>query len=296
MIQSKFRGKVLPFVLFLPSVVISVLFLYYPAFQSFMLSFYKTAFFGRKRLYVGWGNFIEIFTSSEYLNSVWVSTIFSVGVVILELVICLAVALMINRITRFKKIYITLLLLPYALSPALAGVVFRFLFDPVVGTINYFLDLSFGIKPNWLGQGYLTLIVVIITATWKRFGYTLIFLLAALQNIPGEVLEAAEIDGAGFFRMLRKITLPLLSPVLLFLIIMNSIYSFFGTFAMIDIMTRGGPMNMTNILIYNLYRTAFIYTKSGLAAAQSVVLFALVAGLIFFQFRASRKRVFYLGA
>ena len=294
--QSKFPGKVLPFVLFLPSVVISVLFLYYPAFQTFLLSFHKTAFFGKKKLYVGWENFIETFTSLDYLNTVWVSMVFSAGVVIFGLALSIGTALLVNQTIRLKRIYVMILLLPYALSPVLAGIIWLFLFSPTAGIINYFLNLFFGIEPDWIGQGHLALIMVIVTTVWKNFGYNLVFVLAGLQNIPGEVLQAAEMDGASSFRRLWEVTLPLLSPILFFLVVMNLIYSFFGTFGIIDIMTKGAPLNSTNIMIYNLYRTAFIYTKSGSAATQSVILFALVAGLTLLQFRATRGRVFYSGA
>ena len=293
--QTKFPGRILPYILFVPSVIISILFLYYPALQTFMLSFHKTAFFGRKTLYVGWENFSETFTSLDYLNTVWVSLVFSAGVVILGLVISLVTALLVNQTMRFKRIYVMILLLPYALSPVIAGIIWLFLFNPTVGIINYFLDLFFGVEPDWIGQRHLALIMVIVTAVWKNFGYNLVFVLAGLQNIPGEVLEAAEMDGASPLRRLWEVTLPLLSPILFFLVVMNSIYSFFGTFGIIDIMTKGAPLNSTNIMIYNLYRTAFIFNKSGLAATQSVILFALVAGLTLLQFRASRERVFYLG-
>lgn len=293
--QTKFPGRILPYILFVPSVIISILFLYYPALQTFMLSFHKTAFFGRKTLYVGWENFSETFTSLDYLNTVWVSLVFSAGVVILGLVISLVTALLVNQTMRFKRIYVMILLLPYALSPVIAGIIWLFLFNPTVGIINYFLDLFFGVEPDWIGQRYLALTMVIVTAVWKNFGYNLVFVLAGLQNIPGEVLEAAEMDGASPLRRLWEVTLPLLSPILFFLVVMNSIYSFFGTFGIIDIMTKGAPLNSTNIMIYNLYRTAFIFNKSGLAATQSVILFALVAGLTLLQFRASRERVFYLG-
>jgi len=291
--KSKYPGKILPLVLLLPTLIVSVLFLYYPAVKSFQLSLYKTLFLGAKKVYAGFDNFVTLFTSPDYLQTVAASFIFSASVVIGGIVLALAIALLANKKIRGARFYRIALIWPYALSPAVAGTIWLFLFNPSAGMMSYLIDLVFGIKPDWLSSGPLSMIMVIVAATWKNLGYNIVFFLAGLQNIPGEFLEAADVDGANPFQKFWHITLPLLTPTLFFLVIMNSIYSFFTTFGLIDVMTKGGPAGATNIMIYNLYRDAFRYYKSGLAAAQSLLLFVLVAILTLIQFKTAGRGVYY---
>jgi len=291
--QAKFPSRFLPFLLLLPTVLICVVFLYYPTIQTFVLSLHRVAFLGLRKTYVGIENYQRLFTSSDYAHSVYTSFIFSAGVVFVGLSISLILAMLANQKIRGARLYRTLLIWPYALSPAVAGTIWLFLFSPTVGLVNYISDILFGIKPNWIGKGSLALIMVTATATWKNLGYNIVFYLAALQNIPGELLEAAAIDGAGALRRFWYVTFPLLSPTTFFLFIMNLIYSFFYIFGLIDIMTSGGPVDATNVLIYNLYRDAFEYYKTGLASAQSVLLFILVVILTLIQFRVTERRVHY---
>ncbi len=290
--QSKFPQKWLAYFLLLPTIIVSVVFLYFPTGQTFFLSLHRVAFLGLRKKYVGLENYLRLFTSADYGRSVLVSLQFSIAVVIIGLSISLFLAMLVNQNIRGGRIYRTMLIWPYALSPAVAGTIWLFLFSPTVGLVNYGTDTLFGIKPDWTGHN-LALLLVTATASWKNLGFNIIFYLAALQSIPGVLLEAAEIDGAGPFQKFWRITFPLLSPTTFFLITMNLIYSFFSVFGLIDIMTRGGPVGATNILIYNLYQDGFVFFKTGLASAQSIILFVIVIILVLIQFRAGEKSVHY---
>ncbi len=293
--QAKFKGRLLPYLLLAPTLVILVVFLYYPIIQTFRLSLYRVAFLGLRKQFVGLENFISLMHSPDYWHTVKVTLVITVIVVIGGLAISLAIALLANQPIRGGAIYRILLIWPYALSPAVAGVIFLFLFSPGFGAINYLISKVIGQELNWLGDPKLAVILIIITSIWKNLGYNIVFYLAGLQNLNTEVLEAAEIDGAGPWRRFWSVTFALLSPITFFLLITNITYSFFDIFGMIDIVTKGGPMDATNVMIYNLYRDAFEYYKSGLAAAQSVILFALVVILTVIQFRTSGRYVHYGG-
>jgi len=293
--ESKFPSKWLPYIVLLPTIVVCGMFLYYPVAQSFSWSLLRSAFMGLRTMYVGTQNYVRLFTSPAYLESLWVTLLFAGGIVGLGLSISLAIALLANRKVRFSRIYRIALIWPYALSPAVAGTIWLFLFNPTAGIVNYVLERTIGISPDWVTSQPLAVFLVITAAVWKNLGYNIVFFLAGLQNVPGQVLEAARIDGASSWRCFWRITLPLLSPTAFFLLIMNMIYAFFGTFGLIDVLTKGGPAGATNILIYNLYRDAFQHNKWGLAATQSVILFVMVVGLTLIQFRTTGKKVHYGG-
>ena len=250
---------------------------------------------GLKHIFVGTRNYMRLFTSPDYLRSVWTTILFAAGVVLLGLSISLAIAVLANRKVRGARVYRIALIWPYALSPAVAGTIWLFLFNPTAGVANYILGKTIGIQPDWVTNPYLAITLVITAAVWKNLGYNIVFFLAGLQNVPGEIVEAAKVDGAGPWRCFWKITFPLLSPTTFFLLIMNIIYAFFGTFGLIDVLTKGGPANATNILIYNLYRDAFQNNKWGMGAAQSVILFIMVIGLTLLQFRTTGRKVYYGG-
>lgn len=291
--QAKYPNRVLPFLLLLPTLIVLILFLYYPSAQTAALSLYKTAFLGLRKIYVGLGNYTKLLTSDDYRHSVWVTLVFAGLTTTIGLSTSLGIALLANQKVRGARFYRMALIWPYALSPAVAGAIWLFLFNPAAGVVNYFTDVLLGIKPDWVTRGNLAMSMVIVAAVWNNLGYNIVFFLAGLQNLPGEVLEAAEVDGANTWQKFWGVTLPLLSPIAFFLLVMNLIYAFFGTFGMIDVMTKGGPADATNILIYNLYRDAFQNGKSGYAAAQSVILLLIVAGLTFMQFRITGRRVHY---
>lgn len=293
--RSAYSNKVVPWLLLSPSIFICILFLYYPMLQIAKLSLYKVAFFGMRMKYVGLENFIQLFSSPVYLGSILTSLVFSGAVVVLGISISMGLALLANQKVYGARFFRVGLIWPYALSPAIAGIVWLYLFNPAVGVINYTSGLLFGIKPQWYSHRSSALIMVITASVWKALGYNIIFLLAGLQNIPGQFLEAAKIDGASTFQRFWKITLPLLSPTIFFLLVMNLVQSFFTSFGLINVMTEGGPREATNILIYQMYTSGFRYFKSGFASAQSLVLFAIVIGLTLMQFKLTAKRVHYQG-
>ena len=291
--KSTYDNKILLYVLMAPSFIIIGYFLFYPTFETFRLSLYRLGPFGIRKLFVKFENFIDLFTSSDYIHSFNISFIFSFSVVVFGLSISLALAVLINRKIRGINFYRAALIWPYALSPAIAGALWVFLFDSSAGYLNYFISILLDVKPKWLTSGTLALCVVTAAATWKNLGYNIILFLAGLQNIPDDIVEAAAIDGASKSQVFWRIIFPLLSPMTFFLLIMNLIYSYFGSFGLIHVMTEGGPANATNILIYDLYKEAFINHNAGLAAAESIILFALVVILTFLQFGTSGRGVHY---
>jgi sn-glycerol 3-phosphate transport system permease protein len=290
---GKFPQKLLPYLLLAPSLVIVILFLILPSLQSLYLSFFRVSPFGNRLIYVGFTNFHTLLTNPDYMHSVVITLIFTGTVVFGGLVIALGLALLVNQPIRGITLYRTALIWPYALSPAIAGTIWALLFDPSTGAMSYLMAVLTGVRPNWMTNGELALAVVTSAATWKMLGYNVIFFLAGLQNIHGEILEAARIDGAGAFTCFWQIIFPLLSPMTFFLFVMNSLYGFFEVFGLIDVMTRGGPGEATEVLVYKLYREGFVNLRTGFASAQSLVLFVFVALLTLLQFRFASRWVFY---
>jgi len=291
--QTKFPEKWIAYLLLVPSVVIVIIFLIIPSIQSIHLSLYRVSPFGDRRIFKGITNFITLFKSADYLNSLKVTIIFTLGIVIVGITISLLLAIAANQKIRGVGFYRTALIWPYALSPAVAGTIWAMLFDPATGAVSYLSKELTGYVPNWRTNGTVALIVIILAAIWKMLGYNIIFFLSGLQGIPVDVIEASHIDGAGPFRRLWHITLPLISPMTFFLFIMNSLYGFFQVFGLIDIMTKGGPARATEVLVYRLYLDGFQNLRTGYASAQSIILFLFVAGLTLLQFNASKKWVFY---
>ncbi len=296
MYKAKFKGKWLPYALMAPTLAILVLFLYYPLVQTFRLSFYRVAFLGLKKKFIGIANYIDLAKNPDYLHTILITLLIAAAIVIIGLSVSLAIALLANQKVRGARVYRILLIWPYALSPAVAGVIWLFMFSPGFGIVNYLLSLVTGHELNWLGDPHLAVILVIVASIWKNIGYNIVFYLAALQNVNTEILEAAAIDGAGPWKRFWSVTFYLLSPMTFFLLITNITYSFFDLFGTVDIMTKGGPMDATNVMIYNLYRDGFQYYKTGSASAQSVILFFGVVILTIIQFRTSGRHVYYGGA
>jgi sn-glycerol 3-phosphate transport system permease protein len=304
--QHPFRNRWLPYLLLLPTLIVLVLFLYYPIISTFQLSLYQAAPNGLDLTYVGMDNFARLLDPriainertgmlqirGEYFVVLGRSLLFSALIVIGGLGISLAIANLANQKIRGIRLYRTLLIWPYAISPAIAGVVFLFMFNPV-GVVNSIFTTVFHTRPNWLGDPVLTPLLVIGASIWKNLGYNVIFYLAGLQNIGTDLLEAASIDGANRWQRFWRITFPLLSPFTFFLLITNLTYSFFDIFGTVDVLAGPGPGNSTTVLIYSLYQDLQINHSTGMAAAQSVLLFALVAGITIIQFRTSERRVYY---
>ncbi|HBK68561.1 MAG TPA: sugar ABC transporter permease [Firmicutes bacterium] len=285
--------KSFPYLLLLPSMLVLLLFLYWPTLQSFSMSLYRQAPFGIRRFFVGLENYINIFTNPEYLSSLWLTIIYALVTISIGLVVSLLMAVLLNQKLRGIKFYRLVFFIPYAISPAVAGALWVFLLNPVAGHVNYFLYKLFGIQPDWFTNGTLAFVAVAIATIWKNMGFNIIFFLAGLQSISESIYESAKIDGSSPTNTLMKITVPLLSPTTFYLITMNIIFSIFESFGTVDIMTQGGPANATNFLVYSLYRDSFINFRPGLAAAQSVILLFLVIIATIVHFRSGGKYVHY---
>ncbi len=291
--EGRFPNRWLPYVLLLPSVAIVVVFLLIPAIQALYLSLFEVSPFGGRANFVGLGNFRELLASGEYLHSLRVSLLFAAAAVVSGLAVSLGIAVLANQRIPGITLYRTALLWPYALSPAVAGTVWAMLFYPSTGLMTFLIRITTGLSPNWMMDGSYALALAIAAAVWQMLGFNIIFFLAGLQGIPGELLEAAKVDGATARQSFWRITFPLLSPMTFFLLVMNSLYAFFEVFGLIDVMTQGGPGRATDLLIYKLYRDGFVSIRWGFASAQSILLFVMVGLLTLVQFRYAGRRVFY---
>jgi sn-glycerol 3-phosphate transport system permease protein len=273
--------------LLLPTFTVLVAFLYYPALETFRLSFYETLFLGQQRAWTGIGNFVDLATSETYRNSFVVSVGFAAVVVAGTLALSVLVGYMLFAVDIGSSSYLVAAIWPYALPPAVAAILLNFLLHPNLGIFTHYLELLTPWTLDWFNDGPQAFAVLAVVAVWKQLGYNIIFVVAALNNIPETLTESARLDGVGRLRMLAKVYVPLISPTLLFLVVMNTIYSFFSTFPLVDLMTSGGPAEATNLLIFKLYRDAFEFSNLGLASAESVILFVLVAVLMYVQIRVT---------
>jgi len=293
--EDRFPGhRFLPYLLILPSVAVIITFLIVPFIQSVQGSFYTSTAFGTKTIFVGFRNYARLFASPDYRQSIITTLIFASFVIVVGLSVSLAIAHLLNQKIKGRGFYQVALIWTYALSPAVAGTIWALMFAPATGIVPYIVNrLTGGYVLNWMTNGQLALFVVSAAATWKMLGYNIVFFLAGLQNVPGELLEAARVDGAGGWRTFWKITFPMLSPTTTFLLFVNMLYSVFQVFGLIDIMTRGGPGNATNILVYNLYRDAFIHLDSGSASAQSFIIFIVISIAAVVQLRVATRKAVY---
>ncbi len=287
-----FSHKVLPYLLLVPQLAITIVFFFLPAGQAVWQSFRIEDPFGLSSQFVGLDNFAELFANADYLNSFKVTALFSVLVAGIGLIVSLLLAVMANRVIRGAQVYKTLLIWPYAVATAVAGVLWLFLFSPSVGIIAVYLTQS-GIGWNPRLDGHDAMLLVVMASVWKQISYNFLFFLAGLQSIPRSLIEAAAIDGASPSRRFWTIVFPLLSPTTFFLLVVNVIYAFFDTFAIIDIMTQGGPGNATSILVYKVYNAGFKGLDIGSSAAQSVILMVIVVVLTVVQFRYVDRKVNY---
>ena len=291
--QTRFPNKTLPYLLLAPSVIIVFIFFVVPSIQSLYLSFYRVSPLGNKKIFIGLQNFTRLFQDPGYLNSIITSFKFALFVVVVGLAVSMAVAVVANQRLRGFSIYRTLLIWPYALSPAIAGLIWAQMMDPNIGLTSHLLKTLFGIHFNYQTNGQQALLFISVSAAWKMLGYNIIFFLAGLQSLPVELLEAAAIDGASAWRRFWKITFPMLSPTTFFLFIMNTLYAFFQVFGLVHITTEGGPGRATDIMVYKLYRDGFEGMNTGYASAQSIILLIMVATLTILQFRYAGSKVHY---
>ena len=290
--RVRFRSWWLPWALVAPQLVIVLVFFFWPAAQALYYSVQQQDAFGTQVVFVGLDNFRALFRDETYLASFRVTAVFSLLVAGLGLSISLLLATMADRVIKGSGLYRTLMIWPYAVAPAVAGVLWLFMFAPSIGVISYALNAA-GIPWNHLLDGTDALMLVVAAAVWKQISYNFLFFLAGLQSIPKSLIEAAAIDGAGPWRRFWTVQFPLLTPVAFFLLVINIVYAFFDTFAIIDAATGGGPGKDTAILVYKVYFDGFKAMDLGGSAAQSVVLMSIVILLTVVQFRYVEKRVNY---
>lgn len=291
--RSVFKNRWLPYLLVLPQLVITVVFFFWPAFESLRLSVFRVSPFGDRQIFTGLENFLRLFSSAEYLQSVQQSFVFAFGVTLLTLASSLGLAVLVNQKIRGLTLYRSAVLWTYGIAPPVAGIIWLFIFHPSYGILPYLLSSVTTYRLNWLLEGWAAMLLVIFAATWARLGYSVAFYLAGLQAIPDSLHEAASVDGAGPFRRFRAITFPLLSPVTFFLFVITMVFSFFETFGLIHAVTQGGPGDATTIMVYKVYLDGFVNLRLGFSAAQSVVLMAMVIALTMLQFRYTERKVFY---
>jgi len=287
-----FRSAWLPYALLAPQIAITIVFFFWPAAQAVWYSFQIQDAFGLKTEFVGLRNFADLFQDSHYLDSFKITALFSVLVAGFGIALSLMLAAMADRVVRGALGYKTLLIWPYAVAPAVAGVLWAFIFAPSIGILTYVLK-RMGIDWNWVIQGDQAMLLVVIASVWNQISYNFLFFLAGLQSIPKSLIEAAAIDGAGPARRFWTIVFPLLSPTTFFLLVVNVVYAFFSTFGIIDATTQGGPAGATQILVSKVYYDGVKAADLGGSSAQSVVLMAIVIALTVVQFRFIEKKVQY---
>ena len=287
-----FRSWWLPFALLAPQLAVTLVFFVWPAMQALYQSVFVEDAFGTTVQFVGLQNFQALYDDPLYASSFRVTAVFSLAVAVLGLSVSLILAAFADRVVRGTLIYRTFLIWPYAVAPAIAGVLWLFMFDPTVGVVAYALK-ALGVNWNHLLNGNQAMLLVVFAATWKQVSYNFIFFLAGLAAIPKSLIEAAAIDGAGPLRRFRDIVFPLLSPTTFFLLVVNVIYAFFDTFGVIDAVTQGGPSKATEVLVYKVFHDGFKGQDFGGAAAQSVILMTIVVLLTVAQFRYVERRVQY---
>jgi sn-glycerol 3-phosphate transport system permease protein len=287
-----FEHRLTPYLLVAAQLAITLIFFIWPAAQAFYQSTITQDAFGLSTTFVGLANFERLFSDSLYLYSIEITLVFSALVTASSLSIALLLAAMADRVIRGSSVYKTLLIWPYALAPAISGVLWLLLFNPTIGIIAYALR-QVGYSWNNFLSGTDAMILIVAAATWKQVSYNFLFFLAGLQFIPRSLIEAAAIDGASPFKRFWTIVFPLLSPTTFFLVVVNLVYAFFDTFGLVHTTTAGGPAHATEILVYKVYRDGFVGIDVGGSAAQSVVLMAIVVLLTAIQFRYVERKVVY---
>ena len=287
-----FKGWMLPAILVAPQLIISFIFFFYPSGQAIWNSLFLPDPFGLKTEYVGLDNFRFLLTDSYYLASFKTTIIFSTAVSVSSMAIGLYLAALADRLIKGAGVYQTLLIWPYAIAPAIAGVLWLFLFNGNIGLISYYLQ-GIGYDWNHTLDGDQAMFLVVLASSWGRISYNFLFFLAGLQAIPKSIIEAAAIDGASFWRRFLTIVIPLLSPITFFLLVVNIVYAFFDTFGIVHTITSGGPEQDTNILVYKVFSDGFVSQDLGSSAAQSVILLVLVGVLTVIQFKYIEKKVHY---
>ncbi|MCL4802144.1 MAG: sn-glycerol-3-phosphate ABC transporter permease UgpA [Burkholderiales bacterium] len=287
-----FSEKGLPYLLLAPQLAITFVFFFWPAGQAIWFSFLRQDAFGIRTVFVGLENFVALFEDPLYLGAIWTTVVFSFWVTLLSMAVALGLAVAADRHIRGATTYKTLLIWPYAIAPAVAAVLWIFLVHPDIGVFGRLMN-RIGIAWDYKLNGAQAMLVVILASAWNQIPYNFLFFLAGLQSIPRSVLEAAAIDGAGPQRRFWTVVFPLLSPTTFFLLVVNIVFAFFGTFGVIDALTKGGPAKATETLIYKAYIDGRVNLDLGSSSAQSVVLMLAVIVLTAIQFRFIERKVHY---
>ncbi|SDL63905.1 sn-glycerol-3-phosphate ABC transporter permease UgpA [Paracoccus chinensis] len=290
--RTVFPHKFLPWLLLAPQLLVTLIFFYWPAGQAFRQSMLKEDPFGLSSTFVGLANFRRVLSDPGYLNALQVTVVFSLLVAFIPMAIALFLAVQAEKITRGKGLYRTLMIWPYAVATAIAGMLWLFMFNPSFGTLAWPLK-QLGINWNPLLNPNHAMILVVAAATWKQISYNFLFFVAGLQAIPHSLLEAAAIDGASRRHAFWTIVFPLLAPTTFFLLVVNTVYALFDTFGIIHAVTGGGPGKATETLVYKVYNDGFVNLNMGDSAAQSVILMLIVIALTAVQFRYIERRVHY---
>ena len=287
-----FNERWLPYLLVAPQMIITLVFFFWPSGQMIWLSVLVEDAFGGHSKFVWFANFKSLFADPAYFDSVRLTIVFSALVAAIGLAVSLLLAVMADRVIRGSSVYKAILVWPYAVAPAVAGVLWGFLFNPSVGIVNWLLH-GVGIEFNYVVNGNQALLLIVFAAVWTQVSYNFLFFLAGLQSIPKSLVEAAAIDGAGPGRRFWDIVFPLLAPTGFFLLVINTLYALIGTFGIVASLTQGGPGQATNILVYKVYNDGFRGQDLGGSSSQSVVLMLLMILLTFIQFRFIERRVHY---
>ena len=290
--RTVFPNRVLPYALLAPQLAVTGIFFLWPAGQAFWTSFLKEDAFGLKTTFVWFENYVRLFRDPHYLQSLGATAIFAISTAALSIGLALVFALAVDRMIRSARTYTTLMIWPYAVAPAVAGVLWWFMFNPTIGVFPFIFDIV-GIDWNHQLDRVDAMILVVLAASWKQISYNFLFFVAGLQSIPMSLKEAAAIDGAGPLKRFWTIVFPLLSPTTFFLLVVNIVYAMFDTFGIIDATTEGGPAQSTNVLVFKVYQDGFIGLNLGSSAAQSVLLMIVVVTLTMIQFRYIERRVQY---
>ncbi|MBY5571036.1 sn-glycerol-3-phosphate ABC transporter permease UgpA [Rhizobium leguminosarum] len=290
--RTVFPNKLLPYLLIAPQIFVTVVFFLWPAATAFWQSFLRQDAFGFKTNFVWFENYRRLFADPIYINAFGHTLVFATLVTVLSTAIALLLAAAAMRVLRTSRIYSTLLIWPYAVAPAIAGILWWFMFNPSIGIVAYMLR-AMGINWNHLINPDHAMVLIVIAATWKQISYNFLFFLAALQSVPRSLQEAGAIDGAGPMKRFWTIVFPLISPTTFYLIVINIVYAMFDTFGIIHATTQGGPARATEILVYKVYFDGFIGLNLGSSAAQSVILMVIVIALTAVQFRFIERRVQY---
>jgi sn-glycerol 3-phosphate transport system permease protein len=292
MIRATFPHRLLPYLLVAPQLAISLVFFYWPAAQAVQQSTRREDPFGLVTQFVGLANFRAVFADPAWLNALRVTVVFSVATAFIAMAVALLLATQAEKLIRGKGAYRTLLIWPYAVAPAIAGMLWLFLFNPSFGTLAWPLR-QMGVSWDPLLNGRQAMALVVGAAAWKQISYNFLFFVAGLQAIPKSLIEAAAIDGAGPAKRFWTIIFPLLAPTTFFLLVVNTVYALFDTFGIIHAVTGGGPGKATETLVYKVYNDGFVNLQLGSSAAQSVILMGLVIALTAIQFRYVERRVHY---